>query len=659
MHEIAPQFSAALQQYLASNSVAAERMCREILVGKSDDVNALHLLGLLASQSGRTDLAIECLERAVQLRGDDAELHNNLGTARSRHGDLDGAVACHRRAIELNPRFAPARLNLANALRQRGELAEAIAEYRAALQINPNYAEGHRLLGSALVDCGDFESAVACCQRALQINPNYAEAFHDLGNAHNEKGEFAEAQRSYLRAIELKPDFSDAYNGLGDVLRKQDRFEEAEQACRRAIELNPKLAAAHNNLGNALQGLGRLSAAIECFREAIRLQPKLASPHYNLGHAFRDLERLSEAAESYRRALEADPSHAGAHNDLGNTFMRLRDFELAAVHYDRALELQPELAIGHLSKAGLALLQQDFELGWQEYEWRWKMPDVGGERVFEEPKWDGRPLANKTILIYAEQGFGDTLQFVRYASLVHALGARIVFECQRPLLRLLSHCEGIDDLVGVGDKLPPFDFQIALLSVPRILKTTLKTIPTRFPYLFADPTLVAQWRDKLQPLKGLRIGINWHGRGGRGTFRRRDLPLADLLALGSQLGQQFVCLQREIEPAEQAQLADAPNIVRLGDHVDTIHGAFMDTAAVMKNLDLVITSDTAIAHLAGGLGVPVWVGLPFVPDWRWLLDRADSPWYPTMRLFRQKSPGDWTEVFREMKVALQERLSSV
>ena len=310
--------------------------------------------------------------------------------------------------------------------------------------------------------------------------------------------------------------------------------------------------------------------------------------------------------------------------------------------------MRPDLAEARKNLAQLRLLVEDFEAGWPEYEWRWRTGEMPPPE-FSQPRWVGESLSGKTVLLHAEQGFGDTLQFIRYAPLVQELGARVVVLCPLSLVPLLSRCGGIDELCGDDRSLPAFDCHVPLLSLPGIFETTMATIPAKVPYLFADLSLVEQWKAKLEGVRGLRIGINWQGRGGEGDFRLRDLPLETLAKLAEIPRVRLISLQRG--EGREALLPDADRwpIFDLGDQVDGERGAFMDTAAVMRNLDLVITSDTAVAHLAGGLAVPVWMGLPFVPNWRWFLNRDDSPWYPTMRLFRQQKANDWTNVFMEMR----------
>jgi Flp pilus assembly protein TadD len=501
---------------------------------------------------------------------------------------------------------------------------------------------------------GRLQEAEQIYRQILAVDPNNAGVWHLLGAVAYQTGKFDVAAEVIGRAVQLAPRDASMHNSLGAALEAQGKLDDAAASLRRALELEPGLAVAHYNLGNVCRGRGHFDEAIACYRRALDLRPGYAEAYNNLGVALNSLGHESEAAQWYRRALDVQPNYAEAHTNLGLALYNAGNLVDAAWHYRRAIELRPDYAWAHWNRSLLLLLTGDLEHGWSEYEWRWqaRLP----LREFERPKWTGDSLAGRTILLHAEQGLGDTLQFFRYAALVKGRGAKVILECQPVLEKLLAGCPGVDRLVAAGEQLPPFDVHAPLLSLPGILKTSMASIPANVPYVFADDALIALWRDTLDTGQRFRIGINWHGRPGRGHWRERDIPLECFASLGQVPNVQLISLQRG-EGQLQLPRSGLP-IIDLGEDVDTVHGAFMDSAAIMRNLDLVITSDTSVPHLAGALGVPVWVALPFVPDWRWLLDRSDSPWYPTMRLFRQKSPGDWTSVFQEMSAALQGRLDS-
>jgi Flp pilus assembly protein TadD len=460
-----------------------------------------------------------------------------------------------------------------------------------------------------------------------------------------------EAIACFRRALQLKPDYAEAHSNLGTVLKDQGKLDEAVACFRRALELKPDFAGAHGNLGNALREQGKLDEAVACCCRALALQPDLAEVHSNLGIVFKDQGKLDEALACYRRAMELKPDYADAHNNLGGVFQHQGKLHEAIACFRRALELQPDFADAHWNHALMCLLHGNFAEGWPEYEWRARLKDAR-PRSFPQMVWDGQPLQGKTILLHAEQGLGDTIHFIRYAPLVGQYQARVVVECQKPLLQLLAGCPGIDRLIGQGEELPEFDVHARLMSLPLICKTTMENIPASIPYICAAPALVAQWRERLDKIDGFKVGICWQGNPQFRGDRYRSFPLRHFADLARIPGVCLISLQKGAGREQLAEVREDLPVVDWADELDEAAGPFMDTAAIMKNLDLVITSDTVIAHLAGAMGVPVWVVLPLVPDWRWLLERSDSPWYPSMRLFRQKRLEDWAGVFAEVQTAL-------
>lgn len=505
---------------------------------------------------------------------------------------------------------------------------------------------------------GQLSRAEQIYRRILEADSFQADAWHLLGMVLQQSGQHQVAAEYITRAIWLNPSMAPFHNNLGLVQRSLHQLEEARLSYRRALELKPHYAEALNNLGVVLQELGQLEEAEAVYRRALELKPNDASTHSNLGIALKEQGQWEQALACYRRALELDPDLADAHNNLGVAWRELGQCEQALACYQRALELQPDYADAHMNLSRALLTLGDFQRGWQENEWRWQSTSLKrAARNFTPPLWDGIPRPQQTLLLHAEQGLGDTLHFVRYAPLVKPGCGRLVFECQQPLLPLLARCAGIDQLVAQGEPLPAFDCHAPLLTLPRVLQTTPASIPANVPYLWADPALVERWRQRLRDLRGFRIGINWQGRPGRGPWRFRNIPLDQFARLAGLPQVRIISLQKGAGREALAGVRDRLELIDLGDDVDQASGAFMDTAAIMKNLDLVLTCDTAVAHLAGGLGVPVWVALPFAAEWRWLRDRSDSPWYPTMRLFRQPQREDWDSVFQAIERALRERLS--
>ena len=451
--------------------------------------------------------------------------------------------------------------------------------------------------------------------------------------------------------MQAHPGHVDALHLLGVIAHDSGRQEEALDHVTRALRLKPEFAEAHYNLGIILRTAGRLEEAMASFQEAIRLQPDSAKAHNNLGETLTVLpnqERLTEAVSSYHQALRLKPDFAEAHNNLGMALHNQGRLKEALISYEQAIGCNSDYADAHMNRAMCWLLLGEFEKGWAEFEWRWQTKDAA-PLAFPRAPWDGSPLAQRTILLHSELGLGDTIQFVRYASLVKQQGANVLLRCPPALLRLLRGTRYIDQVVLNNSPLPAFDLEMPLLSLPKAFGTSLATVPAAIPYLFADPNLIEHRRRELDRYPGFRIGIAWQGNPKHKNDPRRSFPLehfADVARLG---GVQLFSLQKGPGHEQLSRLADSFSVVDLGDWLDD----FMDTAAVMKNLDLVISADSAVAHLAGALGVPVWVALPWVPDWRWLQQRQDSPWYPTMRLFRQSRGGDWAGVFERIAGELQ------
>jgi tetratricopeptide (TPR) repeat protein len=609
--------AAALAHHQAGRLKEAEQLCREIVNTEPACAEAWHLLGVFAYQDRRLEAADAHGKKALELRPDFVEALNNLGLVCHAQHRLDEAAAYFARAIAIQPDVGELHFNLGDVWYTRGAFDKAIGCYQQTLALNPSYVGAHINLGNVLRQAGRLDDSVASYRRALALSPNNGPAHHNLGIALRDLGHLDDASAELSRAAELCPHLADPYAALGELRAKQDNYR----------------------------------GAVAFFRRAIDLQP--SPDRYNaLALALEEIEESGDAIPCFRRALELDPTKVDALNNLGLALHNRAEYEAEERCYRRALELKPDTAEVHFNWACLMLLRGDFERGWQEYEWRSRRRNYVA-RQLDQVVWDGGDLKGKTILLHAEQGFGDTFQFIRYAPIVKAFGATVVVECQRPMIRLLKSCKGIDHLVGEGDDLPSYDCHASLMSLPRILKTSLATIPGSVPYLAADTQLVHQWRERLKSIGGIRVGINWRGRGGRAYSRKRDVPLDLLSSLAEIPDVSLVSLQREAVQGATDILSLDNRIVQLAD-IDTVHGAFMDTAAIMKNLDLVVTSDTSIAHLAGALGIPVWVALPSVPDWRWLLNRSDSPWYPTMRLFRQKTRGDWAGVFDNVRSALAE-----
>jgi tetratricopeptide (TPR) repeat protein len=584
----------------------AEKICKETLQQQPKHFDALHFLGLIALQTNRAERSVSLIGRAIALKPDFPDAHNNRGLA---------LLALRRRA-------------------------EALISYDKAIALKPDYAEAHSNRGVALRDLRRQDEALVSYDTAIALRADFAEAHYNRAIALLDLQRHEEALVSSDRAIALKPDYAEAHSSRGIALAHLQRYQDALASHEKAIALNPSDAEAHNNRGIALQDLRCHAEALASYNNAIALRPDFAEAHYNRGNALQDLQRPAEALASYDKAIALAPGYAKAHNNRGLALQDLRRPQEALVSYDKATALDPDYTDGQWNK-GLCLLQLGrFGQGWEHYEWGKKHGVRPADRPYPQPLWLGKQdIADKTLFIYWEQGLGDTLQFCRYAKLVKARGARVILSVQDPLLRLLRQMEPAIQIIGGKEEPGAFDYHCPLLSLPLAMGTTLETIPSEPRYLTAEARLRAEWAARLPPKSKPRIGLMWRGNPETKYDRTRSMELATLLPLLRD-DAEWVWLQKGLDDEEAALLKQNSRIAFVGNEPKD----FNDAAALIDLMDLVITVDTAMAHLAGALGKPVWVLLPYNAESRWLLDRNDSPWYPSARLFRQREIGNWGDV---------------
>jgi Tfp pilus assembly protein PilF len=464
----------------------------------------------------------------------------------------------------------------------------------------------------------------------------------ELAARHQRCGQWTEAEALYRQILAVAPSHADSHNNLGILCAGQERLDEAVAAFRRAVQIRPDYADAWNNLGGALKKKRDLDGATAAFEKALEIEPGHVEARSNLGATLTEQGRLEEGIAAHRRAVQLGGKYPECYNNLAIALTEHGEFDEAATAYRRALQLKPDYAEARFNYALLLLLRGEYEDGWRCYESRW---DRTPGRNFGCPPWDGTPLDDRCILVHAEQGFGDSIQFIRYATLLADFGGRVIVECQKPLVRLFREVKGVMEAVAFGQPLPAFEVHAPMHSLPFLFRTRLENIPANVPYLSTPAGERVAWEGRLGPAGSrLRIGLAWAGNPENRWTQKRDLPLNRLLPLFQVEGIDFYSLQ--LAPAAD-QLRLTPGAGAIRDCSGQL-GDFRDTAALMAHLDLVITVETAVAHLAGALALPVWTLLPFVPAWRWGLERNDSPWYPTMRLFRQPALGDWGSVIERV-----------
>jgi tetratricopeptide (TPR) repeat protein len=594
-------------------------------------------------------------------------------------GGLAQAEHLYRQILETDPSQADVWCSLGEVCESQGKLGEAEICCRRAVQLRPGLGKAHNWLGIVLAQQRRMGEAVTSFREAVRFEPNDAEYQHNLGVALDRQGQTEAAISSYRQAIRLNPQFAQAHYNLGLALNSQNKRDEAIEAYRKALQFRPNYPQALNDLGNALAAQEKLDEAVVNYQKAMRLQPQFADAYYNLGIALGKQQKHDEAMVQFRQAIRIKPDFAEAHVHMGDVYRLKGETDEALVCFKHALRYKPSLPGAHWNRALLLLLCGEFEQGWAEYEWRWAQYDFA-KRQFAQPQWEGSLLNGRILLLHTEQGLGDTLHVIRYLSLVNGLrhntASRVVVECQPALVPLLSGMPGIDLLLPYGAKLPSFDVHAPLLSLPGIFHTTLDTIPRAVPYLHAKPELVDHWKRRAEfgvrsaelnnclstPRSALRtdphflIGISWQGSIANPADRSRSIPLSAFAPLARVDGVGLVSLQKGPGTDQLQELKGQFDVLELKD-LDDESGAFMDTAAIMRRLDLVVSTDTALGHLAGALGVPVWLALTMAPDWRWLLKREDSPWYPTMRLFRQTKHGRWEDVIKRMAEELKQAMN--
>jgi protein O-GlcNAc transferase len=576
----------------------------------------------------------------------------NRAVAFHQQENFHQAVQFYRQALTQKPRWPEAIFNLARALQALNDLPGARSLFVELLQIDPQNAKALFSLGTLELARNNGESACRWLEQAQSLMPLNALVYNNLGKAYQLRGLNDKAERHFQHAVELDPEQPEAWFNIAEALARQDRLEEAVDCFRKAIAKQPGMSAAYNNMGNVLRKLKRFPEAIQAFQAVVEQEPQLAEGHFNLGSACLDHEQYEQALRHLNEAVRLKPEYADAWNNLALTYKQMGDFKRACAYFDRALTIDPDLAIAHWNRSFVRLLLGDWSGGWQDFEWRFQIPKWRTLYPHRMPgiKWDGRAMPNQTLLVHDEQGLGDTFQFVRYLPWVKARCGRVILETRPELMNLLQGLAGVDELIARSADGPPrvaFDRYIPLMSLPRLFNTTPESVTFTAPYISAPINRIDSWRNRLSDGR-FKVGLVWAGRPEHANDANRSCSLRQLAALFGLDRIQFIGLQKGPAAKEADNFHDQPNFINIGAELDD----FADTAAVIMHLDLVLTVDTSVAHLAGAMGRPVWVMLPYIPDWRWMATGSATPWYPTMQLFRHRAPKNWPSIVEEIKARL-------
>jgi tetratricopeptide (TPR) repeat protein len=672
----------AVQHYNAGQQDAADAVCTKILAADPDHVTALHLSAVIAFVSdraaegakrlarvlalapnhapalatlgdalavkGEQEGAADAFGRAVALRPNDANLHAKLGAALCDLARFAEAETSLRRALALDSSLPRARFNLGVALAGQDRAAEAEQAYRAVLAADPASRGAWLNLGNVLVEQGKGDEAVDAYRQALVTDPDNAGLLRNLGAALHQQGKLDDAIAHYRRATVLAPNDNDALRFLGIALHEAGQLEEAATIYRQTAH-DPGDHVILSNLAACLCDLGQYDEAMATSELALAVKADYAPAHTNRGIILEMRGDLDGAIAAHRRAIAIDPAYAKGHANLAVALRSAGELDEALAASHRAVELNPEQPLARYNHAHALLMNGYFKEGFEEFRWGRKCKSWAHHYPdFSQPEWEGEEFVGRTLLVFSDYGMGDALQLVRYMPMVVARGGTVVLQVQPSLVPLLKGLPGVT-VIARGEALPPFDLQLPMMGLPHVFGTTLETVPAAIPYLQAEPAIVSRWQRALRGEKKLKVGVVWAGNALHKGDKQRSIAADAVLPRLVMPGVQLYSLQKETRPEDGATMAAlGADIADLAPAL----GSFADTAAAVDTLDLVISVDTSVAHLAGGLGRPLWMLLPYALDWRWMRDRADTPWYPTMRLFRQERPRAWDGVIARVVAEL-------
>ena len=614
--------------------------------------------GVTALQAGNLQEAERRLQAVTRTQPKHLPALNLLAVVLARLGRNTEALGFYDRALTLSPDSAESWYGRGMILLAMGRPDDAVESFSSLLAVKPDFTQVHLLRAKLLCDIGRHQAALQAIDELLAITPRLAEAWLGRSNILFEAGRYEEALTAAERAIALKPSLAEAWHGRGNALNELRRHDEALAAYEKVLVLNPNSGGAWYGRGNVLNELKRFDDALTAYDKALTFDPNFAQAWVGRGNVLNVLKRLDAALAAFARALALQANLAEAWLGRGNVLLELNRIDEALACYDKAIAIKSDFATAYFNRGRGRLLIGRYSEGWQDYDWRWEARDFLSKRPgLKIPNWQGESLRGHHLLVYSEQGLGDIIQFVRYLPLLLQRECKVTFLTSEKLVRLVGHSIPSLHVVESVQNFQRIDVQAALMSLPHFFKTDLSSVPNQVPYLNAEAKMEKAWQMRIGG-HGFKIGIAWQGNPVGAIDAGRSVPLKEFIQLSKIPEVRLISLQKHVGLDQLADLPEGVKIETLGEDFDSGPDAFIDTAAVMNNLDLIVTCDTSIAHLAGALGRPTWVALKHVPEWRWMVDRDDTPWYPTMRLFRPIERDDWSSAFLKIESSLRQLVGS-
>ncbi|NQV99578.1 MAG: tetratricopeptide repeat protein [Rhodospirillales bacterium] len=610
-------------------------------------------IGVDHQRNGRLEQAAGAYSAAISVNNRHAKAIHNLGTVMLTFGDQERALGLLQMATKIDPQYTEAFVNWGIALKETGDPTAAITRLEQAVSLDSSQLLVQVRLADLYREQEMYDKAIAAYEGVLASNPDLLEANNNLGVALRRLGRHQEALTCFDRALAVNPDFVDSLVNSANCLGDLGLDELAIERLNRARALNPELGATHNNLGIALAKVGRFDEALACYETAISLSADPDEVMNNMGAALNSSGRSQEAIETFNQVLARNANHYAALNNMGSALKDMARFDASAEKFRESIKIKPDYAEAHANLGYMLLMRGQFEEGWPEYGWRGRIPgSVLARRSYDKPAWQDQDLSGKSIYVYPEQGLGDIVQFARYATLLKGLGARVIMEIPSQLVDLFRGLQGVDSFNLQGTPPPDFDFHVSIMDLPQQFATTLETIPGEAGYVTVDPAIEQAWAARLASDTGFRVGLVWAGNPNHTNDHNRSLKLEQLRPLVEIPGLSAYSLQ--VGKTGEAKALFGDRITDLAPQLTS----FAETAGAMSCVDLVISVDTSPLHVAGALACPAWGLIPYIPDWRWLLDRDDSPWYPTMRLFRQDADKTWEPVIAEVVAAVKSQMGN-